>query len=53
VQRLLAYMIAGLASFLGWKLGALVGLIPAFFAAMFSAAAGLYLSRRWLREVLG
>jgi hypothetical protein len=53
VQRLLAYMIAGLASFLGWKLGALMGMIPAFFAAMLSAAAALYLARRWLREVLG
>ena len=53
MQRLLAYMIAALASAVGWKLGFLIDPVVAFFAALLCAAAGLYLARRWLREVLG
>ena len=53
MQRLLSYIIAGLASGVGWWLGSFAGPAAAYFAAVLLAGAGLYLARRWLREVLG
>ena len=53
LQRMLGYMIAGLASAVGWWLGSLLGPGAAFFASVIFVGVGLYLARRWLREMLG
>jgi len=53
MQRMLGYTIAALASAVGWKLGNLIGPVTGFFAAVLCAATGLYLARRYLRELLG
>ena len=53
MHRMMSYIIAGLASAVGWKLGSLVGPAAAYFTAVFFAGAGLYLARRWFREILG
>lgn len=52
MQRLLSYIIAGIASAVGWKIGLLLGPVAAYFAALFFAGTMLYLSRRWLATVL-
>jgi len=52
MQRLLSYVIASMISAIGWKLGMLLGPVPAFFVALLFAGGGLYLSRRWLSTVL-
>lgn len=52
MQRLLSYIIAAMISAIGWKLGMLMGPVPAFFVALLFAGGGLYLTRRWLRTVL-
>ncbi len=36
----------------GWWLGSTIGLMTAYFSAVFCAAAGLYLSRRYVRNYL-
>jgi hypothetical protein len=53
MQRLLGYIIASMISAVGWKLGMLLGPVPAFFVALIFAAVGLYYARRWLDTVLG
>jgi hypothetical protein len=53
MQRVLSYMIAAMVSAVGWKLGLVLGPIPAFFTAVLFAGAGLYLARRWLTAALG
>jgi hypothetical protein len=52
MQRMLGYIIASMISAVGWKLGMLLGPVAAFFVSLVFAAAGLYLSRRWLATVL-
>jgi hypothetical protein len=53
MQRLLGYMIAAMASAVGFKLGLLIGPVAAFFTAVLFAGAGLYAARRWLTAALG
>ena len=53
MQRMIGYMVSSAASFAGWKLGALINPVVGFFVALVAAAAGLYFSRRWLKESLG
>ncbi len=36
----------------GWWLGSSVGLMTAYFCGVFGASAGLYLSRRYVRNYL-
>ncbi len=52
MHRLLGYIIASMFSAIGWKLGMLMGPIPAFFVSLVFAGGGLYLARRWLSTVL-
>ena len=52
MQRFLGYMIASMVSAIGWKLGMLMGPVPAFFVALLFAGGGLYLAKRWLSTVL-
>lgn len=52
MQRLLSYMMAAMASGIGWKVGSVGGPAIGFFLAMIAAAVTLYFSRRWLRELL-
>ncbi|HOX24454.1 MAG TPA: hypothetical protein PLL30_01695 [Candidatus Krumholzibacteria bacterium] len=53
MQRIVGYTAAVVASGVGWKIGGLVGPIGAYFGALVLAAATLWLTRRWLRELLG
>ena len=52
MQRMLSYMIAAMFSAVGWKVGMLMGPVPAFFVALLFAGGGLYIARRWLSTVL-
>jgi hypothetical protein len=53
MQHLIAYTVAAMASLLGWRLGSLGGPVLGYFLSIVAAAAGLYLARRGLRQLLG
>jgi len=53
MQRMLGYFAAALMSGVGWKLGSMIGPVGGYFGALLLAAVALWLTRRWLRELLG
>lgn len=53
MQRMIGYMVSSVASFAGWKLGALINPMIGFLLSLVAAAVGLYYTRRWLKESLG
>ena len=52
MQRLMSYIISAMFSAVGWKLGLLLGPVPALFVSLVFAGVGLYMARRWLQTAL-
>ncbi len=50
--RLLVFLGAMIGGSLGWWLGALVGVVTAFMVSTVGTGAGIYISRRFIREYL-
>ena len=50
--RFLGMVGASVGGWLGWRLAAGWGMVPAYFTSLIGAAAGLYAARRLLLELL-
>jgi hypothetical protein len=53
MSKMLGLFGAIMGGWLGWRLGLLLGSLPAYFLGVVGMAAGLYLARRFTRAHLG
>jgi hypothetical protein len=51
MEKMLVMIGASVGGAIGWWIGARVGIMTAFVVSIFGTAAGVYFTRRWMRNL--